>query len=62
MDYISDVAMTPFASDAVYVNLLAEDEPGRIPSAYGTNLDRLKELKRKWDPHNRFHGNQNIAP
>jgi len=46
----------------VYVNLLGEDEPDGIRSAYGENHDRLVELKGKWDPRNRFRLNHNIAP
>lgn len=55
-------AMAPFSREAVYVNLLAEDEPERIRAAYGRNFERLRDLKRKWDPDNLLNGNQNIAP
>jgi FAD/FMN-containing dehydrogenase len=49
-------------SSGVYVNMLSEDEPERIRAAYGPNLDRLSELKAKWDPDNVFRGNHNIVP
>ena len=55
-------AMTPYASGGVYINLLSEDEPDRVPSAYGENYARLAEIKLKWDPENFFHRNQNILP
>jgi hypothetical protein len=50
---------------SVYVNFLAGDEEGedRIRAAYGPEkYDRLKTLKRKWDPDNFFRINQNIPP
>jgi FAD/FMN-containing dehydrogenase len=34
----------------------------RIRTHYGAGIDRLLELKRKWDPDNVFHKNQNIDP
>lgn len=54
--------MAPHSTGGVYVNLLGEDEADRIPAAYGENHARLERLKSKWDPENRFRGNQNIAP
>lgn len=55
-------AIAPDASDAVYVNYLDRDEPGRVGAAYGDQHERLRELKREWDPENLFRGNQNIDP
>jgi len=52
----------PFASAGAYVNFLTEEEKDRIKSAYGKNYDRLLEIKRKYDPENMFHNNQNIKP
>jgi FAD/FMN-containing dehydrogenase len=47
----------------VYVNFLMEEGGERIRSAYGTEKwDRLKALKRKYDPDNFFRLNQNIPP
>lgn len=54
-------AVRPFGA-GTYVNYLGEDDGGRIGEAYGDNLDRLSELKRRWDPDNLFSTNQNIAP
>ena len=34
----------------------------RVGDAYGPNLERLVELKRRYDPDNLFHLNQNIDP
>jgi FAD/FMN-containing dehydrogenase len=53
-------ALTPFMADAVYVNYLSADEPERVRAAYGPNWERLVALKRKCDPDNVFHLNQNI--
>lgn len=55
-------ASVPYASSGVYVNFMTEEEEGRIVSAYGENYDRLVELKRRYDPDNIFHLNQNIKP
>jgi hypothetical protein len=52
----------PFASGGAYVNFMTQDERDRIPSAYGTNYDRLAAIKAKFDPTNLFRVNQNIAP
>jgi FAD/FMN-containing dehydrogenase len=55
-------ALAPFAS-GVYVNALFEGGPAEITRAYGeSKLARLAALKRRWDPENVFHLNQNIAP
>ncbi|WP_328521715.1 FAD-binding oxidoreductase [Kribbella sp. NBC_00359] len=55
-------AMEPHQS-GVYVNFLTDEGTDRIRSAYGASTyDRLTELKRKYDPGNLFHLNQNIPP
>ena len=48
--------------DGAYVNFLA-DEPKRIREAYpGRTWDRLAATKRRYDPDNLFHRNQNVPP
>ena len=54
--------MEPFAS-GVYVNVLSETGEAGVRRAYGdAKLARLAAVKRRYDPDNVFHLNQNIAP
>jgi FAD/FMN-containing dehydrogenase len=55
--------MERFMAPGRYVNYLADDETGDpVAAAYGPNYRRLQELKKKYDPSNFFHINQNIRP
>jgi hypothetical protein len=48
-----------------YVNYLNADDvaqAGSVAAAFGPNATRLREVKRKYDPENVFHLNQNITP
>ncbi len=48
---------------SVYVNFLMEEGEGRVRQAYGAaKYEKLKTLKRKYDPTNFFSLNQNIKP
>jgi FAD/FMN-containing dehydrogenase len=55
-------ASAPYASAGAYVNFMTADEGDRVAAAYGSNYDRLLEIKRRYDPENVFHLNQNIKP
>lgn len=55
-------ATAPYASGGVYINFMTQDEGGRIAAAYGGNYARLQSIKQRYDPHNLFRQNQNIAP
>jgi FAD/FMN-containing dehydrogenase len=55
-------AAQPFASAGAYINFMTEDEGARVDAAFGPNLERLREVKRNYDPYNVFHMNQNIQP
>jgi FAD/FMN-containing dehydrogenase len=55
-------AAEPHAMGGVYVNFMTAEEGDRIGAAYGSNYARLAEIKRKYDPENLFHLNQNIRP
>ncbi|GFH39400.1 FAD-binding oxidoreductase [Streptomyces pacificus] len=47
----------------VYVNFLADDSEARIREAYPAGTwERLRALKRAWDPTNLFRRNSNIPP
>ena len=51
------------SDDGVYVNFLADEGEARIRAAYpGGTYERLAEIKRRYDPDNLFHLNQNIPP
>jgi len=52
----------PLSSSGVYVNYLETEGEGRVRAAYGVNHARLREVKRKYDPHNFLRLNQNIEP
>ena len=59
-DFWSD--LEPYHT-SVYVNFLMEEGEERIRQAYGARkYDRLKALKRRYDPDNLFRLNQNIRP
>ena len=55
-------ASAPYASAGAYVNFMTEEEGNRVAAAYGSNYDRLVQIKRRYDPKNVFHLNQNIKP
>jgi FAD/FMN-containing dehydrogenase len=56
-------AMRPYFASGRYVNYLGDDEgDDAVEAAYGQNYQRLRTLKRKYDPTNLFHLNQNIRP
>jgi len=53
-------AITPHSMQGGYVNFMSEDDGGRTQANYGSNYDRLVQVKRKYDPDNVFRVNQNI--
>jgi FAD/FMN-containing dehydrogenase len=55
-------ASAPYASAGAYVNFMTEEEGDRVSAAYGSNYDRLVQIKKRYDPENIFHLNQNIKP
>jgi FAD/FMN-containing dehydrogenase len=56
-------ALAPHFSGGRYVNYLGDDEASdAVRSSYGVVYDRLVDVKRRYDPDNLFHLNQNIDP
>lgn len=52
-----------FSGGNIYANYMSD--PGgasNIQSVFGSGLERLKQVKKKYDPDNIFHRNQNIIP
>jgi hypothetical protein len=55
--------MKSFSTGGNYINFQTEDEGNdRIQASLGSGLQRLKEIKLKWDPLNVFRINRNIIP
>jgi FAD/FMN-containing dehydrogenase len=56
-------ALQPELAPRRWLNYLGDDQDGdAIRDAYGPNHDRLREVKRRYDPENVFHQNHNIEP
>jgi FAD/FMN-containing dehydrogenase len=54
--------LRPFSTGATYINFQTDDEDeARIRATYGANLERLIEIKNKYDPDNLFRVNRNIT-
>lgn len=51
----------PFSTGRTYINFqTADEDESRVRATYGTNLDRLIEIKKTYDPDNLFRSNRNI--
>jgi FAD/FMN-containing dehydrogenase len=56
-------ALIPHSTGGVYVNFMGDEGDDRVRAAYGEHkMQRLAELKQRFDPANVFRVNQNIAP
>ena len=56
-------ALAPHLSARRWLNYLGDDQADdAVRGAYGPNYERLREIKRRYDPTNVFHLNHNIAP
>lgn len=56
-------AAHPYSTGGGYANFMMDDEgQDRVRAAYGSNYDRLVEVKSTYDPGNVFRLNQNIPP
>jgi FAD/FMN-containing dehydrogenase len=55
--------LEPHLPGKAYVNhLAADDRPEKVRVSFGENYDRLRLVKRVYDPTNLFRLNANIAP
>ena len=59
-DYYAAVA--PHSEPGGYTNFASADDQSKVAENYGANYPRLREVKRRYDPDNVFHLNQNIVP
>ena len=55
-------ATHPYSAGGAYVNFMMDEGQDRVRATYGTNYDRLAEIKAVYDPANLFRVNQNIRP
>jgi hypothetical protein len=52
-----------FSTGGTYINFLTEDDGAeRTEAALGQALQRLAQIKTRWDPQNLFRTNRNIRP
>ena len=55
--------MRDHATGGIYLNFIGDEGQDRVRAAYGEkNYARLAQIKRRYDPDNIFHRNQNIKP
>jgi FAD/FMN-containing dehydrogenase len=59
-DYYAAIA--PHSQPGGYTNFASGDDQPKVVDNYGANYERLREVKRTYDPGNLFHLNQNIRP
>jgi FAD/FMN-containing dehydrogenase len=59
-DYYAAIA--PHSKPGGYINFASPDDQDKVADNYGANYRRLVEVKRRHDPGNLFHLNQNIRP
>jgi FAD/FMN-containing dehydrogenase len=59
-DYWQD--LHPTSAGGAYVNFLMDEGQDRVKASYRGNYDRLTQVKKRYDPDNTFHINQNIRP
>ena len=52
----------PTSAGGAYVNFLMDEGADRVQASYKDNFARLAQVKRRYDPGNLFHVNQNIPP
>ena len=54
--------MHPHSAGGAYVNFVMEEGDDRVKATYGSNYERLADVKQKYDPANLFRVNQYTKP
>ena len=54
--------LQPYTGGRIYANYMASSGPQAAQSVFGPNYERLVQIKKRYDPANLFHLNQNIDP
>jgi FAD/FMN-containing dehydrogenase len=54
--------LTPWATGGGYINYASEAVGDGMITEYGPRFERLRDVKRRYDPDNRFRFNHNISP
>jgi FAD/FMN-containing dehydrogenase len=65
MDWVRGAwkSIRPYSTGGNYLNFqTADEEEDRVRATYGSNFDRLVEVKERYDPDNVFRTNRNILP
>jgi UDP-N-acetylenolpyruvoylglucosamine reductase len=57
-----DRALRPHTEEAGYINFMDSDDQDRVRANYRQNYERLRSVKRRYDPENLFRINHNIVP
>jgi FAD/FMN-containing dehydrogenase len=55
-------ALRPHSAGGAYVNFLMDEGGDRVRATYRGNYERLRKVKKQYDPNNLFRVNQNITP
>ena len=55
-------ALHPHSAGGAYINMMMDEGQERVMASYRDNYPRLAQIKKKYDPANLFHVNQNIRP
>jgi FAD/FMN-containing dehydrogenase len=65
MDWVRETweSLRGFSTGGNYINFLNEDDgQDRLEAALGSAMERLRQVKARWDPGNFFRTNRNILP
>jgi FAD/FMN-containing dehydrogenase len=55
-------ALAPHSERGGYINFAAGDDADKIEANFGRSFNKLRKIKGKYDPKNRFRINQNVKP